>query len=100
MTRLVALTRSNTAVVATLVFGLPFNATAQAAHIGEDASSDADAARRAGEAMFEALDKNADQQLSKIEAAVDIKLSDTFAAADANSDGYLSRAEYLARPRS
>lgn len=55
-----------------------------------------------GAATFEALDKNADQQLSKIEAAADRTLSASFAAADSNGDGYLSRSEYLARskPRS
>ena len=47
-------------------------------------------------ATFEALDKNADSQISKTEASADNKLSDTFATADTNGDGYISRAEYLA----
>jgi hypothetical protein len=47
-------------------------------------------------ATFDALDKNADSQLSKTEASADSKLSDNFAALDTNGDGYLSKAEYLA----
>jgi len=51
-------------------------------------------------ATFEALDKNADQQISKTEAAADKKLSESFATADANGDGYLSKTEYEARMKS
>lgn len=51
-------------------------------------------------ATFEALDKNADSQISKTEAAADKMLSDSFAAADANGDGYLSKSEYAARTKS
>ncbi len=51
-------------------------------------------------AAFEALDKNADQQISKAEAASDKSLSDSFAAADANGDGYLNKSEYVARTKS
>lgn len=47
-------------------------------------------------ATFDALDKNADSQISKTEASADSKLSDNFAALDTNGDGYLSKAEYLA----
>lgn len=50
-------------------------------------------------ATFESLDKNADQQISKTEAAADKKLTDSFAAADSNGDGYLSKSEYLARSK-
>jgi type II secretory pathway pseudopilin PulG len=95
MTTLVALTRTSAAIVAALTLGAMFQAAA-----GQDSAREADEARRAAEAIFEALDQNADQQLSKIEAAADRRLSDTFAAADADADGYLSRAEYLARPKS
>lgn len=49
---------------------------------------------------FESLDKNADTQLSKTEAAADKTLSDSFAAADTNGDGYLSKTEYTARTKS
>jgi hypothetical protein len=47
-------------------------------------------------ATFDALDKNADSQISKTEASADSKLSDNFAALDTNGDGYLSKAEYIA----
>lgn len=49
---------------------------------------------------FEALDKNADAQLSKTEAAADKTLADSFAAADSNGDGYLSKSEFAARIKS
>ena len=51
-------------------------------------------------ATFDALDKNADSQISKTEAAADKMLSDAFAAADTNGDGYLSKSEYAARTKS
>ena len=50
-------------------------------------------------ATFDALDKNADAQISKTEAGADNKLSDTFATLDTNGDGYLSKAEFLARSK-
>lgn len=46
------------------------------------------------QASFDALDKNADQKLSAAEVAGDAKLAQSFAKADQNQDGYLSRAEY------
>ncbi|HWK74899.1 MAG TPA: hypothetical protein VNQ81_11550 [Povalibacter sp.] len=45
-------------------------------------------------ATFESLDKNADQQLSRTEAAGDKMLSDSFASIDTNGDGYVSKSEY------
>jgi hypothetical protein len=51
-------------------------------------------------AAFESLDKNADQQISQTEAASDRALADSFAAADANGDGYLNKSEYVARTKS
>jgi Ca2+-binding EF-hand superfamily protein len=51
-------------------------------------------------ATFDALDKNADSQISKAEAAADKSLSDNFASADTNGDGYLSKAEFAARSKS
>jgi hypothetical protein len=50
-------------------------------------------------ATFDALDKNADSQISKTEAGADSKLSDGFAAVDTNGDGYVSKAEFLARSK-
>ena len=50
-------------------------------------------------ATFDALDKNADSQISKTEASADSKLSDNFAALDTNGDGYLSKAEFMARSK-
>jgi Ca2+-binding EF-hand superfamily protein len=50
-------------------------------------------------ATFDALDKNADSQISKTEAGADSKLSDSFAAVDTNGDGYVSKAEFLARSK-
>ena len=48
---------------------------------------------------FDALDKNADSQISKTEASADSKLSDNFAALDTNGDGYLSKAEFMAKSK-
>jgi hypothetical protein len=48
-------------------------------------------------ATFDTLDKNADSQISKTEASSDSKLSDNFAALDTNGDGYLSKAEFMAK---
>jgi hypothetical protein len=50
-------------------------------------------------ATFDALDKNADSQISKTEASADSKLSDNFAALDTNGDGYLSKAEFMAKSK-
>ena len=54
----------------------------------------------AATAAFESLDKNADEQISKTEAASDKAVSDSFASTDANGDGYLSKEEFLARTHS
>ena len=51
-------------------------------------------------ATFDSLDRNADQQISKTEAAADKVVSDHFASLDTNGDGYVSKAEYAARPKS
>jgi EF hand len=51
-------------------------------------------------ATFEALDKNADQQISKTEAAAEKNVSDAFAMADTNGDGYLSKSEYMTAGKS
>lgn len=51
-------------------------------------------------AAFDSLDKNADQQISKTEAAGDKRLTEHFAAMDTNGDGYLSKSEYAAKMKS
>jgi hypothetical protein len=51
-------------------------------------------------ATFESLDKNADQQVSKSEASADKVISDSFATADTNGDGYLSKTEFMVKPKS
>jgi hypothetical protein len=51
-------------------------------------------------ATFDSLDKNADQQISKTEAAADKMVADHFASLDTNGDGYVSKAEFAARSRS
>jgi hypothetical protein len=48
------------------------------------------------EATFKSLDSNRDQALSKIEAKRDNSISAAFDRADANLDGYISKAEYVA----
>lgn len=48
---------------------------------------------------FDSLDKNADSQLSKTEAAADEELATSFAKADTNGDGYLSKSEFMARSK-
>ena len=58
-----------------------------------------DTTMRSTAATFESLDKNADSQLSKTEAAGDKMLSDSFASADTNGDGYLSKSEYMSREK-
>ena len=58
-----------------------------------------DTTMRSTAATFESLDKNADSQISKTEAAGDKMLSDSFASADSNGDGYLSKSEYMAKQK-
>jgi Ca2+-binding EF-hand superfamily protein len=50
-------------------------------------------------ATFEALDKNADHQISRTEAAGEKALSDTFAVVDTDGDGYVTKTEYAARTK-
>jgi Ca2+-binding EF-hand superfamily protein len=51
------------------------------------------------QAVFKALDRDDDQRISKKEAAREQSLSKRFGAVDSSGDGYLSRAEFEARPR-
>jgi hypothetical protein len=74
-------------------------ALSAAAFAGDKPGTTMDKDKKAA-ATFEALDKNADQQISKTEAATDKMLSDSFATLDANGDGYLSKSEYVARTKS
>lgn len=53
-------------------------------------------AQAAATATFEALDKNADRQISRTEAAGEKALADGFASVDTNGDGYVDKAEYIA----
>jgi hypothetical protein len=48
---------------------------------------------------FESLDKNGDQRISRTEAGMDKSLSNIFATADTDGDGYVSKAEYAAKPQ-
>ena len=71
-----------------LVLSTLFVASAPAAEQDKPMSS--------AEETFKGLDKNADQRLSKSEAAKDKSLARTFAYLDADGDGYLTMREYTA----
>lgn len=59
-----------------------------------------DPAKEATTATFDSLDKNADQQISRTEAASEKMLSESFASIDVNGDGYISKSEFAARTKS
>lgn len=63
--------------------------------IADDQQKSADA-----DATFKSLDRDADQRLSKSEVASDSMLTEHFAAADADSDTYLTKREYSAHMKS
>lgn len=48
---------------------------------------------------FEVLDKNADRQISRTEAAGEKALSESFASVDTDGDGYVTQDEYAARTK-
>jgi Ca2+-binding EF-hand superfamily protein len=50
------------------------------------------------EQVFESLDRNEDERISKAEAQRRSELQERFAGVDASGDGYLSRSEYRSRP--
>lgn len=51
------------------------------------------------ERVFDSIDRDGDDRISKREGARAEVIRDRFDGVDANQDGYLSRAEYRARPR-
>jgi hypothetical protein len=67
--------------------------------MGGDDKAKKDTTMQSSAATFESLDKNADSQISKTEAASDKMLSDSFASTDTNGDGYLSKSEYMSREK-
>lgn len=48
--------------------------------------------------VFQGLDRNKDQKISRAEASVKGSVSKRFDGIDSNGDGYLSRQEFAARP--
>ena len=51
------------------------------------------------ERVFEAIDRDGDDRISKREGERSELFGDRFDGVDADEDGYLSRAEFRARPR-
>ena len=50
------------------------------------------------EVVFNSLDRNRDQKISRSEASVKGSVSKRFDGIDSNGDGYLSKREFAARP--
>jgi Ca2+-binding EF-hand superfamily protein len=48
--------------------------------------------------VFKSLDRNHDEKISRTEASVKGSVSKRFDGIDSNGDGYLSKAEFAARP--
>lgn len=76
-----------------------------AAAIAEDrpAKNPEAVSEKSAQTKFEALDRNKDAALSKIEARADAAVATQFASMDINADGYISKREYIAKmtqPRS
>jgi hypothetical protein len=80
----------------TRFLALPVAALLSIAAIAED-QGDNNKAVRDAQQKFESLDRNEDSQISPKEARKDEKLTATFAAVDADGDGYLSKLEYTAQ---
>lgn len=75
-----------------LVVVLALSVAASAA-VGADGER---ARRPLGDDTFKALDRNADQRLSRSEAGFDVTLSRNFADLDADGDGFVTPLEYAA----
>jgi Ca2+-binding EF-hand superfamily protein len=56
--------------------------------------------KSASSEKFASLDKNKDEKLSKTELQAEVTIAKEFDAIDANSDGYVSKPEYIARVES
>ena len=67
--------------------------------VGAAAAADQDKPPASADAMFKSLDRDADQRLSKSEAAKDKALMEQFAALDTDSDGYLTAREYASQSK-
>lgn len=66
--------------------------------IAMPAEEDAPKTREEVERVFESLDRNQDEQISRTEAQRKSDLRKRFAGIDASGDGYLSRSEFSSRP--
>jgi Ca2+-binding EF-hand superfamily protein len=64
------------------------------------AAQQATAAEPRGPASFDALDRDKDGVITVIESRADQNVAAHFSTADKNQDGYLTRAEFEAIPRS
>ena len=74
-------------------------ATAEEGGTKPPADDSGNAPKTAIVSTFESLDKNGDQRISRTEAGIDKTLSNIFATADTDGDGYVSKAEFIARPQ-
>ena len=82
----------------TVVLGMSAAALLATAAFAQDEDTTRLAA--ADNASFMKLDTDADGRVSAIEAAADSKVAQGFTAADADKDGYLSKAEFAQLGRS
>lgn len=81
----------NTIAIATCAASLLATWTAAADDLPVRSTADVDV-------VFEALDRNKDQKISRSEASVKGSVSRRFDGIDSNGDGYLSKQEFAARP--
>lgn len=64
--------------------------------VGVAATADQGTPTAGADVMFQSLDRDADQRLSKSEVAKNKMLTEDFAALDTDRDGYLTKREYAA----